>query len=470
MTASQLLDDLMKTVGEEPASRHVDFIGNGPGLPVPLRVGELGASAIAAGAVQAARLWQMRTGRMQSVRLAIDAATCALGGQGRIRQETESGVAGPSLRELRRASRTGMGSRILVAKDGRWLFLHREFPHHRERIESVLGTGNDEASISAAVAKWDAFELEEAVFAAGACAAAVRTYSEWDAHEPARVLDKQPLVEILKIGDSPPEPLVAADRPLGGIRVLDLTRVIAGPVVARTLAEHGAQVLRICTDRIQDNEVQSMETGHGKRSTVLDLTREGDAAQLIQLVKGADVFSQSYRPGSFARRGFSPEALASIRPGIIYVTVSAWSHEGPWRERRGFESVVQNVSGITDDYRFDGQPRLMPANTIDYGTGYLGAFGAMVALGRRAREGGSYLVRVALARTGRWITHYPHVSKDEQAGVQPIPPERVEQLMVSTETPFGRLRHLGPVAEMSETPPRWTHPTVPTNNDAPIWA
>jgi hypothetical protein len=135
------------------------------------------------------------------------------------------------------------------------------------------------------------------------------------------------------------------------------------------------------------------------------------------------------------------------------VTVSAWSHEGPCRERRGFESVVQNVSGITDDYRFDGQPRLMPANTIDYGTGYLGAFGAMVALGRRAREGGSYLVRVALARTGRWITHYPHVSKDEQSRVQPIPPERGEQLMVSTETPFGRLRHLGPVVEMSERRP-----------------
>jgi hypothetical protein len=111
----------------------------------------------------------------------------------------------------------------------------------------------------------------------------------------------------------------------------------------------------------------------------------------------------------------------------------------------------------------------MPANTIDYGTGYLGAFGAMVALGRRAREGGSYLVRVALARTGRWITQYPHVSKEEQAGVQPIPPERVEQLMVSTDTPFGRLRHIGPVAEMSETPTCWTHPTVPANHDAPRW-
>jgi crotonobetainyl-CoA:carnitine CoA-transferase CaiB-like acyl-CoA transferase len=189
----------------------------------------------------------------------------------------------------------------------------------------------------------------------------------------------------------------------------------------------------------------------------------------MQLVQDADVFCQSYRPGSLARRGFSPEALAAVRPGIIYVTVSAWGHEGPWRDRRGFESVVQNVSGIVDDYRLDGQPRLMPANTIDYGTGYLGAFGAMVALGRRAREGGSYLVRVALARTGRRITQYPHVSKEEQAGVQPIPHERVEQFMVSTDTPFGRLRHIGPVAEMRETPTCWTQPTVPANHDAPVW-
>ncbi len=251
--------------------------------------------------------------------------------------------------------------------------------------------------------------------------------------------------------------------------MLDLTRVIAGPTVSRTLAEHGADVLRICNGLLDDNQVQSMETGHGKRSTVLDLNTEAGASTLRGLAGMTDVFVQSYRPGSLARRGFGPEDLASLRPGIIYVSVSAWSHEGPWRERRGFESVVQNVSGITDDYRLEGTPRLMPANTIDYGTGYLGAFGAMVALKRRAIEGGSYLVRVSLARTGRWVTGYPHVSREEQAATPAIPPERVEQLMVTTQTPFGRLRHLRPVVEMSETPPRWERPTVPYDHDPPVW-
>src|SRR5512146_997316 len=155
MSASELLEGLMSTVGEAPAGKYVEFIGSGPGLPVPLRVGELGASAIAAGAVQAARLWEMRTGRMQSVRLAVDAATCALSGQGLIRFDYEPGKEGPSLRELRAASRSGMGSRVLPAKDGRWIFLHREFAHHRERIEKLLGTSGDEESIRAAVAEWD---------------------------------------------------------------------------------------------------------------------------------------------------------------------------------------------------------------------------------------------------------------------------------------------------------------------------
>ena len=469
MSASELLEGLMSTVGEEPAGKYVEFVGSGPGLPVPLRVGELGASAIAAGAVEAARLWQMRTGRMQTVRIANDAATCALGGQGLIRYDYEPGKEGPTLREQRAASRTGMGSRILPAKDGRWVFLHREFAHHRERIEKLLGTGGDEAGIRAAVAGWDAFDLEDAIMNAGACAAVVRSYAEWDAHEQAQTLDRQLLIEIVKIADSRPLPLPAGDRPLSGIRALDLTRVIAGPTVSRTLAEHGADVLRVCNGNLDDNKVQSMETGHGKRSTVLDLTTEAGASTLRDLARSADVFVQSYRPGSLARRGFGPDDLAALRPGIVYVNVSAWSHEGPWRERRGFESVVQNVSGITDDYRLDGTPRLMPANTIDYGTGYLGAFGAMVALKRRAIEGGSYLVRVSLARTGRWVTAYPHVAKDEQASTPPIPQERIEQLLVSTETPYGRLRHLGPVVEMSETPARWERPTVPYNHDRPVW-
>jgi crotonobetainyl-CoA:carnitine CoA-transferase CaiB-like acyl-CoA transferase len=466
----KLLNDLMLGVGEAPASDHVTYVGADPVLPLPLRVGEISAAAIGATAVQAARLWQMRTRRMQQVRIDVDAAAVALMSQRFIRPEPVPGVVEPPFMRRRQEARVGMGSRIVPAKDGRWIFLHREFAHHRHRMETLLQSGNDEQSIMAAVAEWNADELEGAIFAGGACAGAIRSYAEWDEHPQAKTVDAQPLVEILKIGESPPEALRPGDRPLSGVRVLDLTRVIAGPTAARTMAEHGADVLRIANGALDDNEVQRMDTGHGKRSTVLDITSADGATTLSKLVQGADIFSQSYRPRALAQRGFSPEALAAMRPGIIYVSISAWSHEGAWAERRGFESVVQSVSGVCNDYSLDGQPRLMPANAIDYGTGFLAAFGAMVSLGRRAREGGSYLVRVSLARTGRWITKHQHVSPEAMAAVpSELPKERMERLLISSETPFGRIRHLGPVAQMSETPTRWQRPTVPPNHDKPEW-
>jgi crotonobetainyl-CoA:carnitine CoA-transferase CaiB-like acyl-CoA transferase len=468
----QRLDELLQSVGEEPAEVEVEFAGSDPVLPVPLRIGEAGATAIGAAALQAARLWQTRTGRDQRVRVEVEAAAMAMRSNFYVRREAVAARPGPTLMEEARSRRLpGGGSTIFPTRDGRWIYLHRQFEHHRAIQESVLECNSDPESLTSAIAGWDALELEDAVFHAGACAGMIRTYEEWDGHEQARALDRQPVVEVVKIGESPPEPLPAADRPLTGVRVLDLTRVIAGPTVARTLAEHGADVLRIATDRLPDVQAQSIDTGHGKRSTVLDLASVGGVATLKPLIAEADVFSQSYRPGSMAGRGFSPEALAELRPGIIYCTLSAWGHEGPWLERRGFDTVVCAVSGIADEYGADGRPRLLPASAIDYSTGYLGAFGVMVALSRRAREGGSYLVRVSLARTGRWIACLPHVERQVWSSMPAeIPRERIEDLMVSAETPFGPLRFLAPVARLSETPARWERPSVPLNHDLPAWS
>jgi crotonobetainyl-CoA:carnitine CoA-transferase CaiB-like acyl-CoA transferase len=425
---------------------------------------------MAAGAVQASRFGELRGGKRQSVRVAVDAAAIALRSNFYIRRERVPGEPGPTVMQEGRAGSSGGGSTILPARDGRWVYLHRQFAHHRAAQEAVLGCGRTHDELRNAVSNWDGLELENAVFQRGACAGLIRSYAEWDAHEQAKILDSQPLVEIVKIGDSPPELPKQSRRPLSGIRVLDVTRVIAGPTVARTLAEHGADVLRISTDRLPDVEAQSMDTGHGKRSTVLDLDTPADLAALKQLVTGADVFSQSYRPGSIAGRGLSPEALAAMRPGIVYCSLSAWSHEGPWQSRRGFDTVVCAVSGIADDYARDGTPRLMSASAIDYSTGYLGAFGVMVALARRAREGGSYLVRVSLARTGRWVTSLPHIKRSVWSAMpSELPLERIEELMTSAETPFGRLRFLAPVVQMSETSARWERPTVPLNHDKPVW-
>jgi crotonobetainyl-CoA:carnitine CoA-transferase CaiB-like acyl-CoA transferase len=462
-----LLNDVMAAAGEAPVGDEVSLPGQDPVFSLVLPVGEAGAASIAASAVAAARLWQLRTGRLQQVRVDVDAAAAAMRGDRYLQRERPSADASPSPRDIR-----GDRGDIYQTKDGRWVYLHRGFSHHRERIAKLLDGANEEQALVKAVAKWDALDLETAVHAAGACAGMIRTYDEWAVHEQGQAVASLPLLEIERVGDSAPEPFGAGDRPLSGVRVLDLTRVLAGPAAARTLAEHGADVLRIGTDLLPNNETQIIETGHGKRSTVLDLTSETGAGQLRTLAKGADVFSQGYRPGALASKGFDVQDLAKLRPGIVYLSLCAFSNTGPWSQRRGFDTLVQSVSGICNDYRReDGQPRLLPVSALDYIAGYLAAFGIMAALGRRAREGGSYHVRISLAQAGWWLTHLP---RQDAAAVAKAPrdlaPQRLQELMITSQTPFGALTHLGPIAQLSETPGHWALPTVPLNHDPAEWA
>jgi hypothetical protein len=284
-----------------------------------------------------------------------------------------------------------------------------------------------------------------------------------------------PLLEILKIGDGSAEELPAGDRPLSGIRVLDMTRVLAGPTCARTLAEHGADVLKITAPHLPNLGHQEYDTGHGKLSAFLDLRRAQDLETLLALVRGCDVFSQGYRPGSLEKLGLSPQALAALRPGLVYVSLSAFGHEGPWAPRRGFDTVVQTVSGMTlrQAELFPGEsggPQFCPVSAIDYISGYLMAFGAMVALLRRASEGGSWLVRVSLAQTGRWLRALGEVAPHTLKGVaDDFSPEEIALWSIESETPAGRLSHLRPVPRLSETPAYWERPAVPLGHHKPLW-
>src|SRR5262249_33740149 len=284
-----------------------------------------------------------------------------------------------------------------------------------------------------------------------------------------------PLLEIVKIGDAPPEKLRDGDRPLSGIRVLDLTRVLAGPTCARTLAEHGADVLKITAPHIPARDYQDTDTGHGKLSARLDHRQAKDVEALKDLVRAGDVFCQGYRPGSLAARGLSPEALAAVRPGVVYVSLCAFSHVGPWAPRRGFDTVVQNVSGITwrQGELFPGAepgPQFYPVSAIDYLTGYLMAFGAMVALARRATEGGSWRVRMSLAQTGRWLVGGGEVSEAEaKRGAKEFTADELARWSTETDTPWGRLGHLKPVVELSETTPYWARPSVPLGHHDAVW-
>ena len=283
-----------------------------------------------------------------------------------------------------------------------------QLPQPPRRRAERTGRGGGSRRRGARGASWNAADLEEAIIAAKGAGGMVRRQGGMGAAS-AGGCDRV----AAAAGDrahwrQPAEPLPAGDRPLSGIRVLDLTRVLAGPTCARTLAEHGADVLKITAAHLPNLGYQEFDTGHGKLSAQLDLREQRDVDMLRGLVREADVFSQGYRPGTLAIRGLSPEELAAIRPGLVYVSLCAFGHAGPWASRRGFDTVVQTVSGITARQAevVPGKtpgPQFYPVSAIDYCTGYLMAFGAMVALERRAPEGGSWLVRISLAQVGKWI-------------------------------------------------------------------
>ena len=449
----------------EERARAVEITGGtDPILPTSFRIAETSAAALGATGLAVSDLWQLRTGRRQDVAVDRRQATASL------RSGHYMKLNGAPVSTDRNAV---MG--VYPAKNGRWSYLHCNFPNHRAAALGVLGVPEDREAVREAVAKWDALELEEAIIAAKGAGGMVRTMDEWAKHPQAAAIASLPLMEIVKIGGSPPEKLPDGDRPLSGIRVLDLTRVLAGPTCARTLAEHGADVLKISAAHLPNLGYQEYDTGHGKLSAHLDLREPEDVETLRGLVRDADVFSQGYRPGTLGTRGFSPEALANVRPGIVFVSLCAFSHVGPWASRRGFDTVVQTVSGITarQGELFPGAapgPQFYPVSAIDYVTGYLMAFGAMVALARRVREGGSWLVRISLAQTGRWLVGRGEVPKGDLKDVsKEFTSAELERWSVTTDTPVGRLRHLGPVVRLSETPPRWARPSVPLGYHEPVW-
>jgi crotonobetainyl-CoA:carnitine CoA-transferase CaiB-like acyl-CoA transferase len=455
------LDDILSLARLDLAPRDkIQIAGTDPVLASNFFIGTAGSAAIAATGLAAANLWELRTGRRQTVSIDVRRAAMAM------RSDCFVHLDGEKIHGWDPVSG------IYETKDGRWLQLHCNYPHHRERTVRLLGAEQTRESVAAAVAKWDALDLENAVTDANSIAGMVRSADEWAAHPQSAAVDGLPLFEIVKIAESDPEPLPAGDRPMAGIRVVDVTRVIAGPMCGRTLAEHGAQVMRISGPGLAFSEALVIDTGYGKVAAEIDLGSENGKEDLRALVKSSDVFSQGYRPGTIAGRGFSPEALAEMRPGIVCVSLCAFSHEGPWSGKRGFDSIVQCCSGIVHEHSEgrDGPPSHLPAQVLDYVTGYLGAFGAMEALRRRATEGGSWLVRVSLVQTAHWLKRLGRFGPSEDARDLPDPGlADVMDLTMETASPFGLIRHLAPAVTLSETPSAWASPPVPLGSHPPRW-
>jgi hypothetical protein len=461
---AQWMDALLAGAGRDArAPQHeVSFAGHDPVYPTCFRAGEAAAGALGAAASSAADLWCLRGGAAPQIGIDVRAAAASLLSFG---YQRVSGVA---------FERGSLATTALYrGRDGRWIHLHGGF-RSREGTLALLGCADDADAIARTVATWDAQALEDALAEHGCCGVRLRSADEWRQQPQGIALGKVPPIEIFKIGDAPPVPLPgprAAEsgaRPLSGVRVLDLTRVLAGPTCARTMAEHGADVLHVRGPRLPFVEPFVIDTNPGKRSCYLDLDRNEDAERLRALAREADVFSQGYRLGAFTRRGFSAEALTQMRPGIIVVSINCYGHEGPWTGRPGWEQLAQTTSGMALEHSGSEHPALVGAALNDYTTGYLGAAGAMLALARRATEGGSWHVRVSLTRTAMWIMSLSRVAAD--AVPRPVDPAEITPWMIEMQTAWGALKRLGPIARMAATPPRWDLPPARLGSHAAAWS
>src|SRR3989440_455632 len=379
----------------EAAFAAVTLTGSEPVLPSSFAIGTAAQVSIAAAALAAAELWRLRTGRQQQVSVEMRDAGLEF------RSERYMRLDGQPPKEL-----WDKIAGLYRCGDGRWVRLHTNFPHHRDGVLKLLGCEYSRQAVQRALDGWQAEAFETAAAEAGLVVTATRSFAEWDAHRQGQAVAGLPIFSIERIGDAPPQPLPPGDRPLSGVRVLDLTRVIAGPVCGRTLAAHGADVLLVTAAHLPQMMPLVIDNGRGRLSTLIDLREPSGREALAGLARGADIFVQGYRPGAVRGNGFGPDELARLRPGIVYVSLCAYGHDGPWANRRGFDSLVQNANGMNHaeaEAARATRPKPLPAQAIDHASGYLMAFGAMTALARRATEGGSWHVRASLAQTGHWI-------------------------------------------------------------------
>ena len=467
--ATEAFAQLMGIAGKTPDAA-VRILEEARGMQTRFQAEAAAAAALAATGAMTADLWVQRGGQKQDVTVSTREAGAALVSFA-FQKFADASRAPPA-----RPEDAGGGGRGTPAmgffrtKDGRSVFLHPSFPASAAKLHDLLGSPVDTAAVVATVGAWNALDLENAIAQAGVCGAMVRTAEEWDASEQGRVLAARPVVEVVKIAEGPPMPLPAGGgRPLSGVRTLDLTRVLAGPACARTLAQYGADVLYVASPRLPATEFFISDVNHGKLSTWLDLTVPAELARLKALVAECDVFSQGYRQGSLERMGLGPLDLARLRPGIIYTSINAYGHEGPWSQRPGWEQLAQTVTGIAHVHGGDAGPKLQPGAVTDYTTGFLAAFGTMVALDRRARFGGSYMVRVSLAQTGMWLRGLGIEPAEALDDVRPLTPEEIDSWRIDSESGFGPVRHLRPPVLLSATPTRWSRPTMPLGSDPPAW-
>jgi crotonobetainyl-CoA:carnitine CoA-transferase CaiB-like acyl-CoA transferase len=459
-TPHEILADLWTQAGGEPSALDtVTLTGEEPQLPSSFRVAAAAQASIAAAGLAAAQVWKLRSGQSQDVTVDMRHAVVECRSERYLRVD---GKPPPPTWDIIAG--------IYKTRDQRFVRLHTNFRHHRDAVCKVLNCKPERDDVQAALMQWDGEAFETAAYAAGGVVAMMRSHDEWSDLPHAKALTALPLIEIEKIGEASPKPWPAGNRPLEGLRVLDLSRVIAAPVAGRTLAAHGADVLLISGPDLPAIPWLTIDTGRGKLTSFVELGSERGRGVLRDLLVSADIFSQGYRPQALASLGFSPRDAAQINPGIVYVSLSAYGHAGPWAERRGFDSLVQTSTGFN---HAEGQaagsegPKELPAQMLDHATGYLMAFGTMMAKTRQSREGGSWHVRVSLAQTGRWLWNLGRLADGFKT--EDLKGDAVSPYVEDVASGFGPLRAVSHSAVLSKTRAVWARPAMPLGSHPPQW-
>jgi len=441
---------------DQSALHRITLIGEEPTMASSFAIGTCAQTSIAAAALAATELGKLRNLPAQDVAVSMFDALLECTGH-----YTLNGKTTPKFAEL---------SGLYPCADG-WIRLHANFAHHRDRaleVFSLPSTATRE-QLEEQTALYSAIEVEEKILANNGACAMVRTFEQWDQLEQAKAVKALPLVQVTKMGEAPPKALPAlstSQAPLTDIKVLDLTRILAGPVSGRTLAAYGADVMLVNSPNLPNID-NIVETSRGKLSTHIDMLTPQGLQSLHHLLTDSHVFLQAYRPGALTAKGLSPHVLAEQYPGIVCANLSAYGQAGPWENRRGFDSLLQSASGINmaeAQSRATQTPTAQPVQILDYASGFLLAYGIQAALIKQATEGGSWRVDVSLARTGLWLRSMGQNNEWLQAGTIDA-----EAHLKSYACDYGDLRALPHAAKFSHSPVQWLRASCPPGTHSPSW-
>lgn len=360
-----------------------------------------------------------------------------------------------------------------------YIRMHDSFPNHRESALRILGLHSSASreEVAKKVLKWNSTQLEEEAAQGGAVVAALRSFEEWDALPQAKALADFP-VAINQVAHSKPylpqRCTTSSDRCLQGVRVVEMSRVIAAPVAGKTLAAHGADVIWITSPTLPNLPDLDIDLSRGKRTVQLDIKRPEEKRKLLELLRTADVFIQSYRPGSLGAQGLSITELLQLNPNLIIASLNAYGSDGPWSQRRGFDSLVQTCSGINveDARQHDtGEAvRVLPCQALDHGAGYLLATGIIATLHKRAINGGAYEVTTSLAGVMKYLRSLGQFS--DKSGFERKDfrkPEDVAQYLETRQTGFGELCAVRHAARIAGAKVGWDEMPKPLGADQALW-